>query len=207
VPGPFAEVIDSIGGRYGRGVASRPGMRRQNALPVACLLLLTLLTSACASYHDRVATRFETLPVVQLPALKGEAIAVQLLDSVGRPIIGQSYLRDDLEYAFVRAGLRVDDHSPLVFRVTVHYLSDIGYRVDRFQSCGHVSGVLLRDGRQVVQPISSRACIEGTTNPWEDKETQQTASNAAEIGSRVYFATVGDFLLRLEKATADLGRS
>lgn len=205
--GLFAQVVESIETPAGRGIASRRGMRRHNALPVASLLLLTLLTSACASYHDRVATRFETLPVVQLPALKGETIAVELLDSFGLPIIGQSFLRDDLEYAFVRAGLRIDDHSPLVFRVTVHYLADSGYRVGRFQSCGHLSGVLLRDGRQVVQPISSRACIEGTPNPWEDKETQQTATNAAEIGSRVYFATVGDFLLRFEKATADLGRS
>lgn len=182
-------------------------MRRRSAQTFAFLLLLTLLTSACASYHDRVASRHETLPVVAVPTLKGEAIAIELLDSVGKPIVGQSFLRDDLEHIVSKAGLRIDDHASLVFRVTTHYLPDSGYRVGRYQSCGHLSGVLLRDGRQVVQPISSRACIDGTPNPWEDKETQQTRTNAAEIGSRVYFATVSDFLLRFEKAAADLGRS
>ncbi|MEA2490241.1 MAG: hypothetical protein QOH21_2033 [Acidobacteriota bacterium] len=182
-------------------------MRRRYAELFAFLLALTLRTSACASYHDRVAPRHETLPVVQLPTLKGEAIALEMLDSVGQPIVGQSYLRDDLENVLTKAGLRIDDQASLVLRVTTHYLPDSGYRVGRFQSCGHLSALLLRDGRQVVQPISSRACIDGTPNPWENKETQRTSTNAAEIGSRVYFATVSDFLLRFEKASADLGRS
>lgn len=169
-------------------------------------LSLAVLSSACASYHDRVAYRTEQLPAIRVDALRGQSIAVELRDSVDRPVVKHTILHDDLEYALQQAGLRIDDSASLVLRVNQHYLAS-EFRNGRYQSCGHYEGRLLRDGKVIGQPFSARACVEGTPNPWDEKETVATSSNASEGGTRAYFATVSELLRRFEQVAATLPRS
>lgn len=169
-------------------------------------LSVAVLSTACASYQDRVAYRTEQIPLIQLAALAGQSIAVDIRNGTDQPIIRHTTLHDDLEAALQRAGLKIDDRSSLVLRVRQHYLG-AEFRSGRYQSCGHFEGQLLRDGKPVTEAFSSRACVEGTPNPWDSKESIVTSTNTVEANNRAYYLVLGEFLERFEQVAASLPRT
>jgi hypothetical protein len=168
--------------------------------------LLLLLSSACASYSDRVETRTETLPEVGLSALAGKSVTLGFYDQTGRRHRQDAIVRvleDDLERSLVKAGVDVTPKAPLELRVTIDYLENAGYGND-LQNCGRFTGVLHRDGQAVTQPFSARACTNATPNPWASKEKLHPAADGREAVSRTYFAALRELLVGLERATRGL---
>lgn len=173
---------------------------------IAAALFAAVLTTACASYQDRVLYQTERLPNISVPALAGQSIAIDLRDAFDRPVIKRGFLHDDIEGVLQRAGMKVDDRAPLVLRIRQHYLG-VEFRSGRHQTCGHYEGMLVRDGAVLGQPFSARACVEGTPNPWDSGQSIATGANANESGNRAYFVVLGELLRRFEQVAGSLPRA
>lgn len=168
-------------------------------------LFAAVLLSACASYQNRVRYRTEQLPSIALPNLAGQSIAVELRDAVDQPFVKRTFLNDDLEAALQRAGLKIDDRAPLVLRVREHYMG-AEFRNGRYQTCGHYEGQFVQNGQRLGQSFSARACVEGTPNPWDSKESIVSSGNTSEANNRAYYVVLGEFLTRLEQVAGSLPR-
>ena len=164
--------------------------------------LFVLLLAACTNYSDRIQPYPEALPPIQLTALKGQDVTLELRDQFGLAII-HGFLREDLERSLKQAGVNVTARAPLTLKVTSHYL-DSQYRIGRWESCGRLTGQLTRDGNAVAQPFTSNYCTDTTPNPWENSETQRSAASEHETRGRTYFGLLRTFLMDLEKNVATL---
>lgn len=158
--------------------------------------LLVVLLAACTNYSDRVQPYLEALPPIQLTALKGQDVTLDLRDAHGLPI-AQGFLHEDLERSLTRAGVNVTARSPLSLQVTHHYL-DTQYRLGRWQSCGRLEGQLQRDGKAATRAFTSDYCEQTTANPWENAVTQRSAGSEYESRGRAYFGLLRTFLIDLE---------
>ena len=164
--------------------------------------LLVVLLAACTTYSDRIQPYPEALPPIQLTALKGQDVTLQLRDPHGLPIV-QGFLHEDLERALKQAGVNVTARSPLALQVTYHYL-DSDYRLGRWQSCGRLEGQLQRDGKAATRAFTSDYCEQTTSNPWENAVTQRSSASEYETRGRAYFGLLRTFLMDLEDNAAKL---
>ncbi|HUP62248.1 MAG TPA: hypothetical protein VNA69_17720 [Thermoanaerobaculia bacterium] len=158
----------------------------------AVALVLPLLMS-CASYKDRVPVRTEIFPAVHLASLQGQEVSLSVFEYHRNETDLTRILFDDLERELTRAGVIVVASAPLQLRVQIDYLT-ADFRQGRWESCGQLTGTLVRNEQNVVvQSIVSSYCTNETVNPWQVRRHESLArqrgglewADVLRVGARI----------------------
>lgn len=160
---------------------------RRTALP------LLLLLAACTTTYD--APPPAELPVIDVGSLAGQEISIDLRSRTDEPI-ESGYLREDLQRALEKSGMRVVEQAPLQLRAKYMLVTN-NRRHFPWEGCGRLEGQLMREGKAEGRAFTSDYCSE--IPAWHYRYPRTRREREAEQ-AREYQELLRVFLNDLEQA-------